>query len=293
MVSFPSFPTMPVSLTPNLLSSVIQYLNADDLAHLAQTNKAWKTYVYRSSVWNYRTWSMSPTKMQHFFDDGKIPSDARHTGVPTQQCFVLWAQHMQSCTESLPRAIVQEQDPKRYMKMLRAYWDSHNRPCIIACHHRWYDVVKGRNLIADLPVSEQERMRYRLIQYPRSETSNSYRTWLTARAEEMPILHIQTPLVTIDPAADPCTVLRLKWHNILIRRNDMIQAMMRELYDRYTSSATALSRHGKLLFDMNDRTYKARYEELLWDMTFTSGTVQEEPTESESAPLPSDTHSHE
>ncbi len=287
---------MSISLTPNLLSSVIQYLNADDLARLAQTNKAWKTYVYRSSVWNYRTWSMSPTKTQHFFADGKIPSDARHTGAPTQQCFVLWVQHMQSCTESLPRAIVQEQDPKQYMKMLRRYWVSHNRPCIIACHHRWYDVVKGRNLIADMPVAEQERMRYRLIQYPRCpDTTNPYAAWLSDRADEMPPaapwMHIQ--LATIDPAADPCHILQLKWHNLREKRNEMIQTMMQALRDRYISSATALIRRGKMLFEMNDRTYKARHEELLWDMTFTSGTVQEEPTESEAAPPPSDTHSHE
>lgn len=286
---------MSISLTPNLLSSVIQYLNADDLARLAQTNKAWKTYVYRSSVWNYRTWSMSPTKTEHFFADGKIPSDARHTGTPTQQCFALWAQHMHSCTESLPRAIVQEQDPERYMKLLRRYWDSYNRPCIIACHHRWYDVVKGRNLIADLPVAEQERMRYRLIQYPRCpDTTNPYAAWLSARAAEMPVhWMVHTHLATIDPTADPCKVLQLKWHNVMAKRNERIQAIVQALYDRYTSSATALSRRGKMLFELNDRTYKARYEELLWDMTFTSGTVQEEPTESESALPPSDTHSHE
>jgi hypothetical protein len=283
------------SLTPDILSSVLQYLNADDLARLAQTNKAWQTYVYRSSLWNTRTWSMSPTKTQHFFEDGGFPSDARHSGVPTQHCFATWAQHVQHHTDTLPRVIAQEQDAERYMRMLRKYWESNKRPCVVACHHRWYDVVHGRNLIADLPVSEQERMRYRLIQYPHSDTMNPYAAWLTARAAEMQrwdIHRARTQLMPVDPAADPCTVLRLKWHNVLVKRRQRIDSLVNALYERYTASAASLNRRGKMLFDANDRLYKVKREEILWDMTCTSDPQQEETTESAAMPAMSDTHSH-
>ena len=172
----------------------MEYMDNPTLATMAQTCKAWRPIVYRTSVW--QTWKPKPRAVEYFYSDMSIPKHSHHNGEPTRLCFFSWASYIlkHNILTNIPRAILALEDPAAFVDALYAFWTVHRRPCIHTHHYKWSHVFKGRSELKTLDASEIERIGYRTTEFPTSSSdSNPYRFWLTSYINSVIPIRIGAP----------------------------------------------------------------------------------------------------
>ena len=251
-----------------VMNIVVSYMNNEDLAKMAQVSKDWRNFVYRNSVWQYANWTPRLRYLDHFYDSNNIPSNARHLGMPTELCFLSWADK-QLYQSNLPRQIFHEPDPVKFIHGLRKVWVSMRRPCVHVHHHKWSDVFKGRAFLDDLSESEKQRIAFRLLTFPTSPNMNAYRLWLETRA--LDCVSFSSPhAYTIDEPnkTDLLDMISAKHKDMCRARYELLNSMREKVLRNYSVSTQSLTRISKSEFDANDRAYIGSKMIVLDSITF-------------------------
>jgi hypothetical protein len=251
-----------------VMDIVASYMNNEDLAKMAQVSKDWRNFVYRNSLWQYANWTPRTRYLDHFYDSNNIPSNARHIGMPTELCFLSWAAK-QLYQSNLPRQILHEPDPKKFVEGVRHVWISMKRPCVHVHHHKWSDVFKGRAFLDDLTESEKQRVAFRILTFPTSPTMNAYRLWLETRALDCsPFINPYMFSVGETSRTDLLEIIGSRHRAMCRARYDLLSAMREKVLANYNTAAQSLARISKTEFDTNDRTYLRRKIDMLDSIAF-------------------------
>ena len=249
---------MSLFLPTGPMSIILSFLDAQGLAKLAQTCKAGRLIVYRTSAWT--NWRPRPGTEHHYFLPWDIPRSARHRGEPTTLCFYEWANVRRVHPDgSLPRHIACEMDPVAYYVALKSHWIRLGRPCVHLHHHHWIDVFKGRAFLAKKPPSEVQRIYYRVIDQVAPE-SNAYYEWLRSRLA--PCHHVSWPATMAVPTYpevhwdDPLLQITKDVHEMERARYAHLRTLRLEALATWVRCADRVFVLGRHVFEANERAYK-------------------------------------
>ena len=154
-----------ISLHSDIMYTLLPYFDAKSMATLAQVSTAWKTIVYRPSVWRSFLWRLKESHQIHFHNNLEIPSNARHIGEPTNLCFHTWFESRQYMGQQndLPREFHTAKDSKAMYSVAKKVWEKNKKPCVHIDHHIWTDVFRGRLFLNTMNPSDVERISFRIM----------------------------------------------------------------------------------------------------------------------------------
>ena len=240
------------------------------LATMAQTCKAWRPIVYRTSVW--QTWKPKPQAVEYFYTDMSIPKHSHHNGEPTRLCFFSWATHIlkYDILTNIPRAIFAIEDPVKFVDSLYAFWVAHRRPCIHTHHYKWSHVFKGRSALKTLEASEIERIGYRTTEFPTSSSdSNPYRFWLTSYINSVLPIRVSAPPPTPSNSTDILVALYYKIKKTEHDRFAEIGKRQEHYIMKFLLSIRALAPLSNVEFSHNEKMFQSDPATLLCAVEFT------------------------
>jgi hypothetical protein len=245
------------------MESIHSFLDARDLATMAQTCKTWQRIVYRKSVWTEKNISYRSAPILTF---GSVPPHARHLGTPTETCFLNWLKNSKyiMTEDLLPVYIEHNADPAKFMKATRAYWMRHGCPCEIPEHHRLQDMLRIP-FPRDFSKADRQRVLHRLIIPSESTSYNVYSHYLELLNRKLSRGGtLRVPSMGIIPdASDPLHRLWVASDAMLRARYDAINAAVAERCAKNSASFTALARHGRTEFEAND-VWFVRERDAVW-----------------------------
>jgi hypothetical protein len=252
-----------------VMDGVFEYFDAADLARLAQVNKAWRSIVYRKSVWANKYWTL---KHEYGVVLEKIPRDARHVGKPNALCFITWLfKTFEFNNElTLPIYLLHSTDSAKFIKNAHAYWSKCRCPCVIMDHHEPTDLLIMR-FPKSMDLSDRKRILARIIK-PSTRTlhrsAHEYSRYIqhmlySSRESICSTTLIHTPNPDDKDAADPLRRYRYDARRIQSDRFEAVVAYKERVYAAYTASITALRTHGICEFDINDAAFE-KSRDLAW-----------------------------
>ena len=249
---------MSLFLPTGPMSIVLSFLDAQGLAKLAQTCRAGRLIVYRTSMWFQ--WRVRSGMEHHYFLPWDIPRSARHHGQPTTLCFYEWANVRRVHPDgSLPRHVAFETDPIASYEALKSHWIRLGRPCVHLHHHHWIDVFKGRAFLAGKTPSEIQRIYYRVTNRTAPE-SNAYYEWFQSRMT--PCIQVPWP-ATLPMAAydvvhwdDPLLQITKDVHEGERARYAHLRTLRLEALATWVRCADRVFVLGRHTFEANERAYK-------------------------------------
>ena len=258
-----------VTLHADIIENIIAYMDHSTLATMAQTCKAWRPIVYRTSVW--QTWKPKPQAVEYFYTDMSIPKHSHHNGEPTRLCFFSWATHIlkYDILTNIPRAIFAIEDPVKFVDSLYAFWVAHRRPCIHTHHYKWSHVFKGRSALKTLEASEIERIGYRTTEFPTSSSdSNPYRFWLTSYINSVLPIRVSAP-PSLTNSTDILATLYYKIKKIEHDRFAEIGKRQEYYILKFLHSIRALAPLSNVEFTHNEKTFQTDPAVFLGAVEFT------------------------
>lgn len=254
----------PADLVPLFTS----FLDPPSLATMAQTCRAWKTLVYRTSVWKRFLWKPKPTYAALF----RVRKESVHLGEPNALCFLAWVwRHFQE--ETLPLLETNESIGK-YVRKLYKRWKSEKRPCSHISHHEWSSVF----LCSTMTSAERLELQTQVCeQWVSLHGENPYKAWLRSQKDAFaPTLQYARQLQREPPQLIAYTLL-MKKESEYRRNRYAIQKEIASMGDRIYFRLADTCNHFRLYtsrnFDENESLAKG-----LWDAaTFTFTLTKAKP----------------
>jgi hypothetical protein len=246
-----------VSLHADILGMIVTYMDHPSLATMAQTCKAWRHIVYRTSLW--QTWRPKPRAIEYFYTDMSIPKHSHHCGEPTRLCFFSWATHIlkHDILSNVPRTILTIEDSVKFVDTLYLFWAANRRPCIHTNHYKWSHVFKGRAVLKTLEPSEIERIGYRTTEFPTSSSdSNPYRFWLTSYINSVLPIRTGVPPMPTD-STDILAMLYYKLKKIEHERFAEIGRRQEYYILKFLHSIRALAPLSNVEFTHNEKAFQS------------------------------------
>lgn len=252
-----------MALPSVIMDKLFMYFDACDLARLAQLNKAWRSIVYRQSVWVGRYWSL---KNESGVLLPSVPRDARHCGTPHTICFATWL----SSSPELPTRILHVSDSLKFIEAAKKYWYMRKCPCVIHDHHEPTDLLVMK-IPKSLSLCEKKRILARLIRPSIRRTTRDAHDYIKYLehliGSSKAVLWDRSYGITPNPlekdSPDPLIRFRYETQNMLFDRFKAVVSYKEHIYDAYASSITALRRHGLREFEMNDVVFE-KDSEAIW-----------------------------
>ena len=255
-----------MELPSDVMPLLFQFLDPMSLAIMAQTCRAWKDIVYRTSVWDKYIWSPKP----HYASLFGRREGARHIGEPHPLCFLAWAYHLLvgSGKHELPLSINTFEDPAQILRRTYRLWCKNRKPCLHVTHHRWTDVCLLSPTLSKLSESDLEVLRQQLCEGWKEKRllRCPYASWLDKQLYD----HANATAVPLDlfivDAGGSTPLEQMK--SLMVRRTtDLgreISKQQRTVTRGMTESAKALCVHSAREFDDGD-TLERREGARLWD----------------------------
>jgi hypothetical protein len=245
-----------------VMDCIFEYFDASDLARLAQVNKAWRSIVYRKSVWADKYWSI---KREPDIVVDKIPRDAQHIGKPTALCFATWLfKTFEYSGDRLPIHLLHIADSTKFITETRKFWERRCCPCLIMDHHEPTDLLTTR-FPKSMGLSDKKRVLARLIKpsvrnLPRDAHEYSRYIQHMLCSSRGCVWNFVAPIHAPNPddkdAADPLIRYRYEAQRILFDRFEAVTVYKDRIYAAYTASIAALRTHGMREFEMNDAAFE-------------------------------------
>jgi len=250
---------------PNIIQkNIIDYLDPQTLARVAQVSKEWRTLVYRPSVWRQLRWKQH--RSEFFYKSEHLPSNIRHIGEPTDLCFTSWVasklRHLnESFMDNMPRELLLLRNVNEFMTAIKAHWEKINKPCVHTHHHKWSDVIKARAHLNSLMPNDIARIHYRLIHYPIAERTNQYRYWLEEHLNDLRScdIHLINHPIESAPLTDILDILTEKVEKTNQKRREAYWKLREHTKQKYHISIRALARIGRVEFDANEQYILKNY----------------------------------
>ena len=259
------------SLHSDIMCLLLPYFDAMSLAKLSQVSKAWKQIVYRPSIWQPLVWKVKEKYKKDFYSQLDIPSNARHIGEPTQLCFHSWYEsRLFNIRCDFPREFNTIQEPAKRYSYAQKIWRMKRKPCVHIDHHIWTDVFRGRLFLNDMTDSEIERIRFRVMENPRTDT-NAYRVWIDSQLESF---HRSVPNYEMNPrllesqSDDPLERLRVKTYEQHLTSLRHLHTVRKSIIEPYNLSRQVLAKIGVVEFNNNENLYKKNMKPLLDAVAF-------------------------
>ena len=246
-----------------VMDGLFEYFDTADLARLAQLNKAWRSIVYRKSVWVNKYWSL---KNESGVILPSVPKDARHFGSPNAICFVTWLYN----NPEFPTRIHHVYDSLKFIEAAKIYWYMRKCPCEIYDHHEPTDLL-AMKLPKSMPLCERKRILARLVKPSTrriTRESHDYVKYLehttgSSKAVIWGTSNGITPNPVEKDSDDPLIRYRYQTQSMLFDRFKAVESYKERIYDVYASSVMALRRHGRGEFEMNDAAFE-KGRDLVW-----------------------------
>ena len=257
-----------VSLNFDIMGFVLEYMDNQSLARISQTSTAWRSVVYRTSVW--QTWKPKARTAEYFYTNLSIPKDSHHNGEPTRLCFFSWATYIlrHNILYDIPRGILAINNPVKFVDALYEFWSTQGQPCIHTNHHKWSHVFKNRSQIRALEMSEIERIGYRTTEFPTSHDTNPYRFWLMSYINSILPIHIGA----IPSPTDTTDILAVIYYNtkkVEYERFVEIGKRQEEHIEKFTHSIRMLAPLPTVEFTRNQRAFQKNRDAILNTIVFT------------------------
>lgn len=263
-----------MELPADVMPLFASFLDPPSLARMAQTCRAWKTLVYRTSVWKPFLWKPKPAYAALF----RVRNESVHLGEPHAICFLGWAWRLFQ-EDTLP--LVKESIGS-YVRKLYKRWKSENRPCSHISHHEWSSVFLCSTMT---PVERLELQTQVCEQWFSLHGENPYKAWLRSQRDVLAFsLRYMRHLQKEPPPLVAFTLLTTKEseharHRWAIQKE--IMSMGDRIYYRLTDTCELLLRRTSREFDENERLAKG-----LWDAV--AFTLAKPELETRKRPPPSD-----
>ena len=237
------------------MEAVLSFLDARDLATMAQTCRTWQRIVYRKSVWVEKNISYC---IDLTLIHTSVPPHARHIGSPTETCFLYWLQDKRArliFENPFPISIEQITDPAKYIKVAHTYWKRHGRPCALVDHHRLQDLLRF-SLPREFTKSEKQRILHRLIAPTESTPHNVYCHYLERLNHEISKPLVLSPISFEPDPTNPLHRYKVAADKFLRARFDAVNSAVAARCTKNQASFTALARHGHAEFELNDTWFR-------------------------------------
>jgi hypothetical protein len=250
---------------PNvILLNIVDFLDPKALAKTAQVSKEWRRLVYRPSVWLNLRWR--ERNYDYFYRSEYLPAHIRHIGEPTDLCFTAWlASKLRHTDErfmaNMPREIILLKNVNEFMRAMRKYWNSENKPCVHTHHHKWSDVLKCRTHLNSLTENDVTRIHYRLVNHPESDIMNQYRFWLTEHLGDLGRCNIHSiSEMGTRESTDILHILTAKVDHTNQSRRGAYWKLRERAKQKYHDSIKALGNIGMVEFEENERYVDKHYK---------------------------------
>jgi len=250
------------------MGKILEYMDHPTLATLAQTSKAWRAVVYRTSVW--QTWKPKLRALEYFSNDLAIPRDSHHNGTPTKLCFFSWIGYklQHNIINDLPHKVLIIDDPAMFIDKVYEYWECLKKPCIHTNHHKWSHVFKQYHLLKGMSSAEIKRIGYRTTEFPTPMNTNPYRYWLMTHINTL--IPVRIGSLPVPMPTDPLSLLYYKTKQIDYERLKELGKRQEEYCERFTRSIQALASIPSTEFHANEKFYEKNNLELLGDIVFST-----------------------
>jgi len=236
---------LPGDLIPTLLS----YMDQETLSIMAQTCKAWKILVYRTSVWSPFTWR--PRTLEFFPTILVSPKYARHIGAPNLVCFLNWITQELRYTTDIPSSIMALQEPKKFVRESYKHWHSIKSPCTIVHHHKWSDVCTLKQGLLTLTSDERYTLKVLLVDPRNITTDNGYANWIEHRILDIQAIPTEVSLINTTRSAHVNKLISTV-NKQMTERFQIIDALKKKVLFNYETSRRALRSHSRREFETHD-----------------------------------------